>query len=236
VTLALGSRPKQRAYKGMGQDQVWESHSHAPKVQKSVRERTVTLPSEFPCWELESWWIPECLESDCKGQNLMDWEVFHIIGKILKLRCLKSTRMTHLDIWNISYGQKKGRESNWQFDSRPLKVGNRPDVLMCKQRATYCWKALNKGYNFVLNLTLIGGLHTKLWGPKVIGVPTLVISGLPLGSLETKSHLDVGLVERHRMYYKRGGGGFPQVRAMVSLVSSNLPIARPSTKSARTMH
>jgi len=37
------------------------------------------------------------------------------------------------------------------------------------------------------------------------------ILGLPLGSLETKSHLDVGLVKRHKIYYKGEGGGFPQV-------------------------
>ncbi len=34
--------------------------------------------------------------------------------------------MSHLDICSPSYEQKKGRESNWQSDSRPLKVGNRP--------------------------------------------------------------------------------------------------------------
>ncbi len=50
-----------------------------------------------------------------------------------------------------------------------------------------------------------------------------------------KCHLDVGLVERHIIYYKGEGGGFPQV-AMVSLVSSRLPVVRPSTKSAQTMH
>jgi hypothetical protein len=33
-----------------------------------------------------------------------------------------------------------------------------------------------------------------------------------------KSHLEVGPVERCRVYYKREGGGFPQVQAMVSLV------------------
>ncbi len=43
------------------------------------------------------------------------------------------------------------------------------------------------------------------------------ISGLPFGSLGTKCHLDVGLVERHKIYYKGEGGGFPQVRAVVSL-------------------
>jgi hypothetical protein len=54
-----------------------------------------------------------------------------------------------------------------------------------------------------------------------MGVPTLGISGLPFGSPETKCHLDVGLMERHKVYYKGEGGGFPQVQAMVSLVSSN---------------
>jgi len=40
----------------------------------------------------------------------------------------------------------------------------------------------------------------------------------------------------HKIYYKGEGGGFPQVRAVVSLVSSNLLMARPNTKSVPTMH
>jgi len=64
----------------------------------------------------------------------------------------------------------------------------------------------------------------------------LAISRLPLGSPETKSHLDVGLVERHKIYYKGEGGGFPQVWAMVNLMSLNLLMVRPSTKSAPIMH
>ncbi len=51
-----------------------------------------------------------------------------------------------------------------------------------------------------------------------------------VGSPGTKCHLDVGLAERHRIYYKGGGGGFPQVWAVVSLVSPSLLVARPSTK------
>jgi hypothetical protein len=61
----------------------------------------------------------------------------------LKLRCLKWARMTHLDIWNINYDQKKGWESNWQFDSWPLKVENRLDFLVCKQCAICHWKDLD---------------------------------------------------------------------------------------------
>jgi hypothetical protein len=62
------------------------------------------------------------------------------------------------------------------------------------------------------------------------------ISGLPLGSLGTKWHLGAGLVARHKVYYKGEGGGFPQIQAVVSLVSPSLPVARPNTKSAPIMH
>jgi hypothetical protein len=37
-------------------------------------------------------------------------------------------------------------------------------------------------------------------------------------SQDKKSYLDVGPVERCRVYYKGEGDGFPQVRAVVSLV------------------
>jgi hypothetical protein len=123
----------------------------------------------------------------------------------------------HLDIWNTIYGQKKGRESNCQFDFWPLKIKNRPNFFACRWRATYRWKSLDKGYNFALDLISIQGLHAKLWGPKIVGVSTLTISGFPLGSLGTKCHLDVGLMERHKVYYKGEGGGFLQVQAMMIL-------------------
>jgi hypothetical protein len=82
----------------------------------------------------------------------------------------------------------------------------------------------------------IKGLHAKLCTPKVVRVLVERIFGLPLGSPGTKSHLDVAPVERRRVYYKGEGGGFPQVQAMVNLVSLRLPVARLSTKSAPTTH
>jgi len=84
-------------------------------------------------------------------------------------------------------------------------------------------EVLDEGYNFASNLISIRGFHTKLWGSKVTGISTLVISGLSLGSPGTKSHLDVGFVGSHRVYYKGEGGGFLQVQAVVSLVSSYYP-------------
>jgi hypothetical protein len=117
--------------------------------------------------------------------------------------------MSHLDICSQSYGQKKGRESNWQFDSRPLKVWNRPLPDVCRRIATWRWKALEESYNFGSNLILIQARGEKLWMPKVPGVQTGTVSGLHLGSPGKKSHLDVAPMRSCREYYKGEGGGLP---------------------------
>jgi hypothetical protein len=62
---------------------------------------------------------------------------------------------------------KEGPESNWQFDSRPLKVGNRPVPDVRSGIATWRWKALLEGYKFGLDLVTIGGWGEELRSPKV---------------------------------------------------------------------
>ncbi len=47
------------------------------------------------------------------------------------------------------------------------------------------------------------------------------ILGLPFGSPRTKSHLDVPPMESYKVYFKEEGDGFPQVQAVVNLVSSS---------------
>jgi hypothetical protein len=63
----------------------------------------------------------------------------------------------------------------------------------------------------------------------------VAVLGLFLGSLGTKNHSDVGAAGRHREYYMGEGGGFPRVRAVVSLVNPELPMAYLSTKGVREM-
>jgi hypothetical protein len=58
------------------------------------------------------------------------------------------------------------------------------------------------------------------------------ISKFLLGSPGIKSHSNVGAAERRKEYYMGEGGGFPQVRAVVNLVSLESPVACPSTKGA----
>ncbi len=150
ITLALGSRPKQGLAKVWAKNEAWKSHFMLSEMWENVKEWISTLPSELPLWELEFQWTPECSESNCKGQNPLDWGVSYIIGKILETRCLKWACTTHLDISNTNYGQKKGWESNCF------------DFLACKWCATTCWKAFNEGHNFVLDLTSIKRLHTNM--------------------------------------------------------------------------
>jgi hypothetical protein len=184
--------------------------------------------------KLESYGTPENTELDCRGQISLHLSVLGVIGKVLKCRCPKWPRMIHLDICSPSYGQKKGRESNWQFDSRPLKVGNRPLPDVRWQNATWCWKALEESYNFGLDLVPIRGQGETLCSSKVPGLQHGTVSGLLLGSLEKKSHLDVASAERCRVYYMGEGGGFPESGPWwVKCVK--VPVACPDTQGCSRM-
>jgi len=132
---------------------------------------------------LEPSGTPECLELDSKAQNTWHWGVFGVIGKVLKRRYRKCPRIGHSDICSPSYWQKKGRESNWQFDSRPLKVRNRPLLNVALKSATRRWKAFDESYNFALGLVPIRVWGEELWPFKVPEVQPRQfrdsISGIP---------------------------------------------------------
>jgi len=128
ATLALDSQPRQ------GFARLWakreaRSHTTYSRECEKVWGNELSHPKGIPLWELESQWTPKFSKGDYKGQNSMAWKVLYINGKLLERKYLKWARIAHLDIWNTSYVQKKGQESNWQFDSRPLKVGNRPNFV-----------------------------------------------------------------------------------------------------------
>jgi hypothetical protein len=179
---------------------------------------------------LESFGTPENSELDCKGQKTSHWSVLYTVGKGLKFRCRKWLRMSHLDICSTSYRRKKGRESNWQFDSRSLKVKNRLDPGVWRWSATHHWKDLEDMYKFASDLIPIRGLSWELGVSKVMGVQIGTVSKLLLGNPGSKSHSDVGAVGKRKEYYMGEGGGFPGVRAVVSQVSSCCPWLVPTPR------
>jgi len=126
--------------------------------------------------DLKSSGTPECSELDRKAQNTSHWGVLSVIGKVLKRRYRKWPRIGHLDIFSPSFGQKKGRESNWQFDSRPQKVDNRPLSDLRIESAIRCWKDLDEVYNFDSDLVAIRPGNQELWPSKSPGTPPGTVS------------------------------------------------------------
>jgi hypothetical protein len=102
--------------------------------------------------------------------------------------------------------------------------------VVCNITLEISWQRLQLCVRFHLNQRFA---H-KVMGPQSQRSPNF-------GNFETwspgrKCHLDVGLMERHKLYYKGEDGGFPQVRAVMNLVSPSLPMACLNTKSVSIMH
>jgi hypothetical protein len=113
---------------------------------------------------------------------------------------------------------------------RPLKVGNRLDLGVCRWSVTHYWKDLEESYNFGSDLTPIEGWRREIRAPKVPQVQTGTVSGLLFGSPGKKCHSDVASVESCKEYYMGEGGGFPRVRAVMSQVSPSCPWLVPTPK------
>jgi hypothetical protein len=64
-----------------------------------------THTPENETWESSG--TPENSKLDFRGQNTSPWGVLYTVGKVLKCRCPKWPRMSHLDICSTSYGRKK---------------------------------------------------------------------------------------------------------------------------------
>jgi hypothetical protein len=126
--------------------------------------------------------------------------------------------------------ERRAGSQIWQFDSWPLKVGNRPDSGVCRWSATHHWKAFDKSYNFGFDFVPIRVWGEELWTCKVPGVQTGIVSGLHFGSPGKKSHLDASAAESCKEYYMGEGGGFPRVRAVVSQVVQGSPWLVPTPK------
>jgi hypothetical protein len=194
-------------------------------MQKNVREWTPTLPSELPFWELECQWSLESSKGECKGQN--HWIEEFLIGKLLERRCHDPFGHLKHKLW-----PKEGLV-NWQFESWPIKIKNLLDSLACKWHATYCWKILDEGYNFALDLTSIGGFHTISWALKSVIVSILGILRLP--GFRRQNDIWVLVLWASIKYYKGKVVASPSSSYAESF-ESMFARGRLCTKNVPTMH
>jgi hypothetical protein len=183
--------------------------------------------------DLESSGTPECLELDSKAQNTSHWGVLDVIGKVLKRTCRKWPRISHLDICSPSYGQKKGRESNWQFDSRPLKVGNWPPNRECNTSLERSRRRLQVWFRPRHDQTSQSGSYELPKSRDSTRDSFGTISGLQPGSPRSpgkKWHSGVGAAESYRVYYREYGGGILPRSGPWCVSWSKVPVACPNTQ------
>jgi hypothetical protein len=93
-------------------------------------------------------------------------------------------------------------------------TSSRPPNWKCNMALERSWRGLQLWFKPRCDQTWKSGVMSS----QSSETPTGTISGLQLRSPGKKSHLDVASVERCREYYMGEGGGFPRVRAVVSLV------------------
>jgi hypothetical protein len=207
--LSLGFMTKAWVCKGVGQERSLGVTSHAPKSVREHEGMNIHTPKWAPILRIGVLMGSQIFKERLQGSNPFDWRFLYIIEKLLKCKCLKWARMTHLDTSNASYGQKKRHESNWQFDSWPLKVRNRPDFLTWWWHATCHWKALDKDYTQFCFKPHFNRRSTY----KVMDLQSCRRFNLGnFGSPRTKCHLGVSPVTKHIVYYKGEGGGFLKFR------------------------
>jgi hypothetical protein len=72
--------------------------------------------------------------------------------------------------------------------------------------------------------------------PQSCGSPKLENFETPTWESRDKKPFGCDPVKKHKVYYKGEGGGFPPSLGRGESCESELPVARPNTKSAPTMH
>jgi hypothetical protein len=108
----------------------------------------------------------------------------YIIGKLLERRCLKWARIAHLDIWNTSYGQKKGRESKSQESTRFTCLQSASDIFLksSQRELQLCFRPhLNQRFT------------RKIMGLQNRGSPNLGDFGTPTSESRDKKPFGCGL-------------------------------------------
>jgi hypothetical protein len=109
MTLTLGLQPRQGHGKVRAENVIWESHSHFWVCERVWRIEPTHSQVDSHFENLSLYGVPNLQKVIWKEKNSLDWTFIYSIGNLLKLKCLKWACTIHLNTYNTSYGQKKGR-------------------------------------------------------------------------------------------------------------------------------
>jgi hypothetical protein len=119
TTLTLGSRLSVEWKGPWGQESVFRCETHSHKWGRVQRDGAQWLWSALPLWELHLCESCECSKPWLERKISTKLDPQDTTKKVLKSIYLKCPHIVHLVLICISYDQKKGWESNWEFDCQP---------------------------------------------------------------------------------------------------------------------
>jgi len=128
---------------------MWNSFS---QMGESARDGAQWSPNALPLWESHSWRCCECSESCLEKQTSTKLGSHDTIRKALKRKCLKCSCIVHLDLICMSYDQKKGWESNWEFDFRPQTFWKQGSNEFWLGRDIHRWKIFLRAIKYYFQI------------------------------------------------------------------------------------
>ncbi len=142
---SLGLATKERAYKGAGQK--WSSRVtfHAPESVRDYEGMNPHIPKWAPTLGVGVPMDFQIFKGRLWGSKLIGLKSYLYHQKALKTWMSKMGSHDPFEYLKHKLWPKEGRKLNYQFDSQPLKVENRPDLLAWRWCVTHLWKVLNKG-------------------------------------------------------------------------------------------
>jgi hypothetical protein len=167
TTITLGSWLNVECKGLRGQENVFgcETYFHKWERMQGMEPNDSQVHSHFGITFVRESWMFKTLVGKTNKIKLGPHDT---IGKVLKCRCLKCPHIVHLYLICMNYDQKKGRESNWEFDSWsqiPLEQSSNLRL----GHAIHLWKDLFESYKVVpLDVPNKLGLK-KIWTSKILG-------------------------------------------------------------------
>ncbi len=168
---------------------VWKCEGMNPHTPKWAPTLGVGVP-------MDSKWISKFLESNCKGQNPLDWNIFYVIGKLLKIKMSKIGSHDPFEYLKHKLWPKERSKVKlliWLPTTNSWELPRFPCIKVA------CHLIL-ENYRWWLQLCFKPHLNRR-FAHKVIGLQSC-------GSLGTEWHFGVGPMAKHRKYYKGEDDGF----------------------------
>jgi len=163
----------------------------------------------------------------------MDWRVLYIIGNLLKCRCLKWAHMTHLDIWNTSYGGSGIKLVIWLLTIKNKELTQFPSM---QGECEILLERFRQGLQLCFWLHLKPRFAHKVMGPQSHRSFNFRNFGTPIWESRDKMPFGCGPRGEAQSILQRGRWWLPPSLGYGESCESELPVAHPSTKSAPTMH